>query len=176
MKNCGIAKSKFKYDQLLNYLLGCDKQLSIEKIDMKFMLKFRNWFLNLEYKNPTIVKAFRNFRCFLKWAKSEGYTFSEDAINYQVNITVRQKKVIFLKFDELLMLYHHDFSAEKKHLEKVRDLFCFMAFTSLRYSDLSKLKVSDVYDDHIEIYTEKTDALLNIPIVSYVNIKRPTLL
>lgn len=160
-------KTKFKYDQLLNYLQGCDKQLSIEKIDKKFMLKFRNWFLNLEYKNPTIVKAFRNFHCFLKWAKSEGYTISEDAINYQVNITIRQKKVIFLKFDELLMLYHHDFSAEKKHLEKVRDLFCFMAFTSLRYSDLSKLKVSDVYDDHIEIYTEKTDALLNIPIVSY---------
>ena len=42
-----------------------------------------------------------------------------------------------------------------------------MAFTSLRYSDLKRLKVSDVSDDHIEIYTEKTDVLLNIPLVSY---------
>ena len=42
-----------------------------------------------------------------------------------------------------------------------------MAFTSLRYSDFSRLKVSDVYDDHIELYTEKTDVMLSIPLVSY---------
>lgn len=160
-------KTKYKYDQIYNYLTCCDKNLTLQKIDKKFMIKLRNWFLENNYKNPTIVKAFRNFRCFLKWAKQEGYDVNDSAIGYRENISIRQKKVIFLKFDELLKFYNHQFPQGKQYLDRARDMFCFMAFTSLRYSDLSKLKVSDVYDDHIELYTEKTDVMLSIPLVSY---------
>lgn len=160
-------KTKYKYDQIYTYLMCCDKNLTLQKIDKKFMTKLRNWFLDNEYKNPTIVKAFRNLRCFLKWAKQEGYEVNDSAIGYRENISIRQKKVIFLKFEELLTLYNYKFSDEKQYLTRARDMFCFMAFTSLRYSDLSQLKESDVSDDHIEIYTEKTDVLLNIPLVSY---------
>lgn len=160
-------KTKYKYDQVYNYLICCDKNLTLQKIDKKFMIKLRNWFLDNNYKNPTIVKAFRNFRCFLKWAKQEGYEVNDSAIGYRENVSIRQKKVIFLKFDELLKFYNYQFSDEKQYLERARDMFCFMAFTSLRYSDFSRLKLSDVYDDHIELYTEKTDVMLSIPLVSY---------
>lgn len=160
-------KTKYKYDQIYTYLMCCDKNLTLQKIDKKFMMKLRNWFLDNNYKNPTIVKAFRNFRCFLKWAKQEGYEVNDSAIGYRENVSIRQKKVIFLKFDELLKFYNHQFPEEKQYLERARDMFCFMAFTSLRYSDFSRLKVSDVYDDHIELYTEKTDVMLSIPLVSY---------
>jgi len=160
-------KTKYKYDQVYNYLICCEKNLTLQKIDKKFMIKLRNWFLDNNYKNPTIVKAFRNFRCFLKWAKQEGYEVNDSAVGYRENISIRQKKVIFLKFDELLKFYNHQFPKEKQYLERARDMFCFMAFTSLRYSDFSRLKVSDVYDDHIELYTEKTDVMLSIPLVSY---------
>lgn len=160
-------KTKYKYGQIYNYLMSCDKNLTLSKIDKKCMIALRNWFLKNNYQNATIVKAFRNFRCFLKWAKQEGYEVNDSAISYRENISIRQKKVIFLKFEELLTFYNYKFSDEKQYLTRARDMFCFMAFTSLRYSDLSKLKISDVSDDHIEIYTEKTDVLLNIPLVSY---------
>lgn len=160
-------KTKYKYDQIYNYLKCCDKNLTLQKIDKKFMMTLRNWFLQNDYKNATIVKAFRNFRCFLKWAKQEGYQVNDSAIGYRENVSIRQKKVIFLKFDELLKFYNHQFPREKQYLERARDMFCFMAFTSLRYSDFSRLKVSDVYDDHIELYTEKTDVMLSIPLISY---------
>ena len=51
-------KTKYKYDQIYTYLMCCDKNLTLQKIDKKFMTKLRNWFLDNEYKNPTIVKAF----------------------------------------------------------------------------------------------------------------------
>ena len=160
-------KTKYKYGQIYNYLMSCDKNLTLSKIDKKCMITLRNWFLKNNYQNATIVKAFRNFRCFLKWAKQEGYEVNDSAISYRENISIRQKKVIFLKFEELLAFYNYKFSDKKQYLTRARDMFCFMAFTSLRYSDLKRLKVSDVSDDHIEIYTEKTDVLLNIPLVSY---------
>ena len=49
-----------------------------------------------------------------------------------------------------LVLYYK-FDDDEKNLELARDMFCFMAFTSLRYSDLEKLKKANVFDDHIEV-------------------------
>lgn len=46
-------------------------------------------------------------------------------------------------------------------------MFCFMAFTSLRYSDLENLKKANVFEDHIEICTKKTHDKLSIPLTSH---------
>ena len=42
-------------------------------------------------------------------------------------------------------------------LAKTRDLFCFCAFTSLRYSDMAALKRTDIDGDKIFITTQKTN-------------------
>ena len=47
-------------------------------------------------------------------------------------------------------------------LAKTRDLFCFCAFTSLRYSDMASLKRIDVDGDKIYITTQKTNDRLPI--------------
>lgn len=47
-------------------------------------------------------------------------------------------------------------------LAKTRDLFCFCAFTSLRYSDMASLKRIDVDGDKIYITTQKTNDRLLI--------------
>ena len=46
---------------------------------------------------------------------------------------------------------NYKFDDDEKNLELARDMFCFMAFTSLRYSDLENLKKANVFDDHIEV-------------------------
>ena len=43
-----------------------------------------------------------------------------------------------------------------------RDLFCFCAFTSLRYSDAVALKKSDIAGDCIKVVTKKTSDALQI--------------
>ena len=60
--------------------------------------------------------------------------------------------------------YNFKFTEDEKNLELTRDMVCFMAFTSLRYSDLENLKKANVFDDHIEICTKKTHDKLSIPL------------
>lgn len=85
-------------------------------------------------------------------------------LEYTPNLTIVPKTVTFLKHKELMDFYYFKFSDEEKHLEMVRDMFCFMAFTSLGYSDIENLKKANVYEDHIEICTKKTHDKLWIPL------------
>lgn len=106
-----------------------------------------------------------------------------------------QKEVIHLTWDELMLLYNFDFSTarkklkdkngkvitddsgnikeveieeeNKKALERVRDVFCFCCFTSLRYSDVAKLSFSDVKVTYISIVTQKTTDGLKIELNKY---------
>ena len=52
-------------------------------------------------------------------------------------------------------------------MAKVKDVFCFCCFTSLRYSDVSNLRRSDVFSDHISITTVKTSDSLKIELNRY---------
>ncbi len=106
-----------------------------------------------------------------------------------------QKEVIHLTWDELMKLYDFDFSTAKKKvkdnsgnllldnqgnvqevdleeenkkaLARVRDVFCFCCFTSLRYSDVAKLSRSDVKNRFISIVTQKTIDGLKIQLNKY---------
>ena len=55
----------------------------------------------------------------------------------------------------------------RSSLQKTRDLFCFCAFTGLRYSDMAALKRTDITSDLINVITEKTDCTLKVPLNAY---------
>lgn len=105
------------------------------------------------------------------------------------------KEVIHLTWEELLHVYNFDFINTKfylkdglgnfllnesgnkierkldiesrKTLERVRDVFCFCCFTSLRYSDVAKLKCSDIKEKYISVVTQKTVDGLKIELNDY---------
>ena len=52
-------------------------------------------------------------------------------------------------------------------LEKTRDPFCFCAFTSLRYSDMAKVKRNDIIGDCLYVTTQKTNDRLPIDLNSF---------
>ena len=79
--------------------------------------------------------------------------------------SVTKKNVTYLTFKELMQFFNHKFSPNNKYLERARDLFCFMAFTSLRYSDLAQLKKAHITTRGIDLYTKKTSDHLTIPII-----------
>ena len=71
------------------------------------------------------------------------------------------KKVIYLTWKELVQLRDYQIPPIKQYLERVRDVFLFLCFTGLRYSDVFNLRRSDVKENHIEITTVKTaDSLI----------------
>lgn len=55
-----------------------------------------------------------------------------------------EKRIIFLTWDELMTVYNFPIPESKKYLDRVRDVFCFCCFTSLRYSDVYNLKRFDI--------------------------------
>lgn len=159
--------SHHKYNQMLTYLKAINKNVQLDKIDKKYLNSVKMDLINKGYHNATIAKQFRNIRGFLKWSKLNGYSINEEALAFKANIQSHQKRVIFLHFSELIHFQQFSFPESKQYLSRARDLFCFMAFTSLRYSDLCMLKKSDVKEDCLEIYTEKTDDMLSIPLTSH---------
>lgn len=134
----------------------------------------------------TVKKHFANLRWFLNWCIKKGICTDGQISHYKPKFKVVDKPVIFLTLDELNKLYNyeiprngtevelvdvhgntypktvHDASA----LEKTRDLFCFCAYTSLRYSDAIKLKRTDIVDNCINVTTKKTYDTLSIDLNS----------
>lgn len=155
----------YKYEQIWKQLMGCDPEVTLETLDKDKMVELKEWYVRHNYRNRTITKQFRILKSFLRWMKANGYPVLDSAIGYTPHLTVTKKNVTYLTFNELMQFFNHKFSPNQKYLERARDLFCFMAFTSLRYSDLAQLKRPHVTSRGIDLYTKKTSDHLTIPII-----------
>ena len=140
---------------------------------------------NLEEK--TVQKQFNNLKWFLNWAIRKGYCEESYINKYRPKFKVLEKPVIFLTKEELLQLYNYEIPAsgtvvdlvdmngntyqkrvnEAGALQKTKDLFCFCCFTSLRYSDMAKVRRSDINGDILYVTTQKTNDRLPINLNSF---------
>lgn len=142
-----------------NNLKAFDDNLSVDKINTGTLSKYHDYLVNERGMQNTSIKRHLSFlNSFFKWCNEKDYLMSEEWKKFKPEIkTVKKNHVVFLTWDELIRLYHLEFPENKKYLERVRDVFCFQCFTSLRFSDVSQLKRTDVFQDHIRVVTEKTD-------------------
>ena len=137
----------------------------------------------------SVQKQYKNLTWFLRWAIRKGYTQVRDVETYEPVFKTVKKPVIFLTKEELDKLYNLEIPEtgttlkltdmngneyEKTVLEHdgmsiARDLFCFCAFTSLRYSDVVEVRRTDINNGVMTITTQKTHDRL--PIVLHKNAK-----
>ena len=118
-------------------------------------------------RNSTIGKQLGFLKWFLRWAAGKGYNDEKAFQTFAPKFKTAEKKVVFLEWDELMTVYNCQIPKRLGYLDRVRDVFCFCSFTSLRYSDVANLKRSDVFDDHISITTVKTADSLKIELNNY---------
>ncbi|MDR3245005.1 MAG: site-specific integrase [Prevotellaceae bacterium] len=118
-------------------------------------------------RNVTIAKNIASFKSFLRWANKKGFYKGNlhDTFKTRIKGLDIKQEVIHLSWDELIYLYYFKF--DRLDLEQTRDVFCFCCFTSLRHSDVLKLKRSDVKENHITIVTKKTTDGLKIELNQY---------
>ena len=135
----------------------------------------------------TIKKYYTYLKWFLNWSIRKGVT-KESAINiYRPKFKIPEKPVIFLTKEELMKLYHFPIPpsgtvvtlqsydgrtytrriACTASLEKTRDLFCFCAFTSLRYSDMAKVRRTDINGNYLYVTTQKTNDRIPIDLNAF---------
>lgn len=168
IKNNWSMSTAEKYEVFKNQLIEFDKNISMQYISETKLLNFIQYLHKKELKNTTIAKKIDYLRTFLRWCYNKGYykgnlqnTFSPKLKGTDGN----SKEVIHLTWDELQHLMNFEF--ERKVLDETRDVFCFLCFTGLRYSDVAKLKKTDVKEDHIIVVTQKTSELLKIDLNKY---------
>ena len=157
--------ARYRYEQIWKRMIDCDPKVTLETLDKAKMIQLKEWYVRHNYRNRTITKHFRILRSILRWMKANGYPVQDSAIEYSPRLTVTKKNVTYLTSKELNHFFKFKFPSNLKHLERARDLFCFMAFTSLRYSDLARLKRANITSKGIDFYTKKTSDHITIPII-----------
>ena len=91
----------------------------------------------------------------LTWAARKKHLgVDPEVLQYSPALKVPKNPVLFLTWEELMRLWSAEFSDEYDAM--ARDVFCFCAFTSLRFSDAMALRWSNVHPHHISITTRKT--------------------
>lgn len=118
-------------------------------------------------RNSTVKKQLGFLKWFLRWADNKGYNTENAYQSFKPKLKTNDNKVVFLDWEELMTVYNFDIPEQKKYLDRVRDVFCFCSFTSLRYSDVANLKRSNVKPDHLEVVTIKTGDSLIIDLNDY---------
>lgn len=148
-----------KFKALKNHFKSFDPLLSFASFNEEKAQKFVEYLGNKGFRNTTVSKQLSFMRWFLRWAASKGYYNGDLHQNFKPKmkgVSVDSKEIIYLSQEEVKKLQDYHFQSSQESLERVRDVFLFCCFTGLRYSDVAKLKRSDVKQGFIHIVTQKT--------------------
>lgn len=161
-KNQWTESTYEKMETQKKHLIEFDSNISFQDITEEKLIDYQ-YFLQttLDLKNSTILKQFSFLRWFLRWCKKKNYLQNNIFEDFRPKLKTTQKKIIFLTQTELQQVRNCNIPSQKEYLERVRDVFLFLCFTGLRYSDVANLKKSDIKGGTIEITTIKTtDSLI----------------
>lgn len=154
-----------KFATLKKHLQDFDPYLSFDSLTETQMQRLIDYMRYKGLRNTTIEKSIRLFRWFLRWAAHANYyggNIHETFKPKMKGVGWNSKEIIYLTKEELQTLEAFRFPESKESLARVRDVFLFCCFTGLRYSDVAKLKRSDIKNGFIEVVTAKTNDCLRI--------------
>lgn len=164
-----------KFIALSHHLEQVDPNLTFEDLTERGLSKILEHFRNtivpsggIGMRNSTIGKQFGYLGWFLNWCVKIGVCKNLDYKTFSPALKNTSKKVIFLTDDELEKLEGVNLNApNRRHLERIRDIFLFQCYSGFRYSDVVNLKWTDIKSDTMVITTQKTRDTLTVEINSY---------
>ncbi|MFV8339312.1 tyrosine-type recombinase/integrase [Flavobacterium sp. LB3P21] len=157
-----------KFDSVRNHLISFNTKLSFELFNEKGLNDYIIFLRDIKkMRNSTIAKQLGFLKWFLRWSNHKGHNNITEFEAFKPKLKNTPKKVIFLTTEELKQLQDYKIPEAKQYLDRVRDVFLFCCYSSLRYSDVYNLKRSNIKKDHIEITTVKTADSLVIDLNDY---------
>lgn len=146
-----------KFMALKKHLYEYNKALAFSDLTDQGLSDILHYFIQqIELKNSTTKKHFSNLKWFMKYALEKQHTDNDAILRFKPRLVQPKKKIIFLTEEEIIQIQNTIIPPTKAYLEKVRDVLLFLCFSGIRYSDVYKLKKSDVKDGRFEVTTEKT--------------------
>lgn len=163
-----------KFSSLRSHLKAWRSTLSLSGFSKEDFADFVKSYLIRKAKllNPTIEKNIGFLRWFLRWAASNGFYEGRAHLQYRPRLPgLDCKEVIYLEWEELQNFLNFQFSGANPSYAPARDVFCFCCFTGLRYSDVAKLRRTDLHlnakPPYIDVVTKKTNDRLHIELNKY---------
>ena len=152
-----------KFNAIENHFKDFNARLTLDEYDKAHLAKFVQFLIDKkDMRNSTVKKQLGYLKWFFRWCQEKGYCNCGDYQSFDPKLKTTPKKVIFLDEHELEQLETYEIPENKKYLERVRDIFLFCCYSSLRYSDVYNLKRSDIQNNKMLITTIKTHDDLSI--------------
>ena len=146
----------YKHKRLYNEWNMFRPDMSVDDINEDTLNQFKDYQIELGHQNETVKKKISMSKWFFRWLVLKGILKDTSFSVYKAKLKNANRQVVFLTWEELMRVYTHPFPVGG-HLDKVRDVFCFCCFSSLRYSDAYALRKKDIYENAIHIVTQKTN-------------------
>ncbi|MFO7668536.1 MAG: phage integrase SAM-like domain-containing protein [Bacteroidales bacterium] len=126
--------------------------ISFGKMNGDFLGRFMAFYDEKGNSRATTHKAVNIIVWFMNWATENGYNVYPEYRKFYKTLGKSKNspsESLFLKWDELYGI--RNLACSNKRMERVRDLFCFMCFTGLRYSELQSLLKEDIVNNEVII-------------------------
>ncbi len=157
-----------KFKAVRSHILAFDPSPTFDSFNADGLVSYVSYLRTIkDMRNSTIGKQLGFLKWFLRWTTTKGHNSNTDYALFKPKLKSSEKRVIFLTWDELMSMYNFEIPESKNYLDRVRDVFCFCCFTSLRYSDAYNLKRSNIIDNSLHITTVKTSDSLVIELNKY---------
>ena len=188
INNMWVPSTKRALNVIKGHIEAWNPETSFDLLTESVLSQYINYHrTDLDQREVTVEKQWRYFKWFLDWATRKGYNTNTAYQRFKPKFKTTDKTIVFLDWDELMRLYKFKVPKTGKKvklttydgieyektvglssaLDRVRDMFCFCCFTSLRYSDMRNLKRSDIVDGVINLTTVKTHDKIAIELNDY---------
>ena len=157
-----------RFGVIASHLKTWRPEATVEELDRSTLPLYVDYLYSRGLSNTTVAKNISWVRWFLRWCYDKGYTPSADFDRYRPKFkgSDQQREVVYLTEEELRSIIDLDLST-RPALDRTRDVFLFCCFSGLRYSDVAKLRRSDIKGDHIHVVTKKTDDPLDVELNNF---------
>lgn len=146
-----------KIRSVRNFLVSFEEHssfsLRLDNIDFRFEEAFMKYcFYSKKTLNNYYAKIVKTLKAFLNWSYERGY---HNSLEFKkIKSKEDDTEVIYLTIEELMKLYNHDFKEASK--DRARDMFCFLAFTGQRHSDVYRLLNANLDGEYLNFAVKKT--------------------
>jgi len=137
------------------------KDFEFSDINQAFYDNFVAFLQEKQFTQNSVGKQIKVIKTMLNEATQQGHNTNTNYSNFHV--FTEDIDNIYLNEDELQQLKDTDLS-KIPHLDRVRDWFLLLAWTGCRFSDLEKVRPTDIKDEFITFRQQKTNTKVVIPV------------
>jgi len=140
------------YRHLREFEEQTEIKLSFRNMDLKFLRDFENFYQQKGNSKATTYKAVNIIVWFLNWATEKQYNANLEYRRFYKSLDkmpVEPREPLYLDWDELVLL--SEFPCSSRRLGRVRDLFWFMCYSGLKFTELQNLKKEELTQNEVII-------------------------